>query len=66
MKYFSKIAPSSPSNQRKFLHATRTLKTGSVDLPDEKSHSSESTSPCPSPVRLQVKLNYKYHSYYFL
>lgn len=50
------IAPSSPSNQRKLLYATRGMKTGSVDLPDEveKSQSSASTSPCPSPVRFQV------------
>uniref|UniRef100_A0A182SR06 Uncharacterized protein n=1 Tax=Anopheles maculatus TaxID=74869 RepID=A0A182SR06_9DIPT len=47
-------SPSSPSGtQRKFLYATRGMKTGSVDLPDEieKSLSSASTSPCPSPVR---------------
>lgn len=46
-------APSSPSQQqRRLLYANR-LKTGSVDLPDEvdKSLSSASTSPCPSPVR---------------
>ncbi|KAG5670356.1 hypothetical protein PVAND_000627 [Polypedilum vanderplanki] len=44
-------SPSSPGNQRKLLYATRGLKTGSVDLPDEveKSLSSASTSPCPSP-----------------
>lgn len=49
----SRAAPSSPGNQRKLLYATRGLKTGSVDLPDEveKSLSSASTSPCPSPVR---------------
>lgn len=50
-------APSSPSTQRKLLYAGRGLKSGSVDLPDEveKSLSSASTSPCPSPVRqLQV------------
>lgn len=49
----SSTAPSSPSNQRKLLYANRGLKTGSVDLPDEveKSLSSASTSPCPSPVR---------------
>uniref|UniRef100_A0A182MSQ8 Uncharacterized protein n=1 Tax=Anopheles culicifacies TaxID=139723 RepID=A0A182MSQ8_9DIPT len=55
-------SPSSPSGtQRKFLYATRGMKTGSVDLPDEieKSLSSASTSPCPSPVRQnQVKLSY--------
>lgn len=46
-------APSSPSHQRKLLYASRGLKSGSVDLPDEveKSLSSASTSPCPSPVR---------------
>ncbi|CAO1427466.1 unnamed protein product [Diamesa serratosioi] len=45
-------SPSSPSTQRKLLYANRGLKTGSVDLPDdiEKSLSSASTSPCPSPV----------------
>ncbi|XP_058123240.1 uncharacterized protein LOC131264996 [Anopheles coustani] len=50
--------PSSPSGtQRKFLYATRGMKTGSVDLPDEieKSLSSASTSPCPSPVRQSQK-----------
>lgn len=46
-------APSSPSTSRKLLYANRGLKSGSVDLPDEveKSLSSASTSPCPSPVR---------------
>uniref|UniRef100_A0A182FCT2 Uncharacterized protein n=1 Tax=Anopheles albimanus TaxID=7167 RepID=A0A182FCT2_ANOAL len=51
-------SPSSPSGtQRKFLYATRGMKTGSVDLPDEveKSLSSASTSPCPSPVRQSQK-----------
>uniref|UniRef100_A0A1B0CWB7 SH3 domain-containing protein n=1 Tax=Lutzomyia longipalpis TaxID=7200 RepID=A0A1B0CWB7_LUTLO len=45
-------SPSSPSQQqRKLLYANRGLRTGSVDLPDdvEKSQSSASTSPCPSP-----------------
>ncbi|GAB0098187.1 hypothetical protein DMENIID0001_138960 [Sergentomyia squamirostris] len=45
-------SPSSPSQQqRKLLYASRGLRTGSVDLPDdmEKSLSSASTSPCPSP-----------------
>lgn len=54
---FRFAAPSSPSTQRKLLYAGRGLKSGSVDLPDEveKSLSSASTSPCPSPVRqLQV------------
>lgn len=53
-KHFIPKAPSSPSQQqRKLLYANRSLKTGSVDLPDEmeKSLSSASTSPCPSPVR---------------
>jgi hypothetical protein len=47
-------APSSPSQQRKLLYANRGIRTGSVDLPDdvEKSLSSASTSPCPSPVRI--------------
>lgn len=52
--YYQSTAPSSPSgNQRKFLYASRGIKTGSVDLPDEidRSQSSASTSPCPSPVR---------------
>lgn len=47
-------APSSPSQQqRRLLYANRGLRTGSVDLPDDvdKSPSSASTSPCPSPVR---------------
>lgn len=50
---FIRLAPSSPSTQRKLLYANRGLKSGSVDLPDEveKSLSSASTSPCPSPVR---------------
>lgn len=53
-KLMTFIAPSSPSQQqRKLLYAGRGLKSGSVDLPDEvdKSLSSASTSPCPSPVR---------------
>ncbi|XP_058459240.1 uncharacterized protein LOC131435409 isoform X2 [Malaya genurostris] len=52
-------SPSSPSgNQRKFLYANRGMKTGSVDLPDEieRSQSSASTSPCPSPVRQSQKV----------
>ncbi|XP_059620502.1 uncharacterized protein LOC132264349 isoform X4 [Phlebotomus argentipes] len=51
-------SPSSPSQQqRKLLYANRGLRTGSVDLPDdvEKSLSSASTSPCPSPVRQNQK-----------
>lgn len=46
-------APSSPSAHRKLLSANRNLRTGSVDLPDdmEKSLSSNSGSPCASPVR---------------
>uniref|UniRef100_A0A1A9ZDZ3 SH3 domain-containing protein n=1 Tax=Glossina pallidipes TaxID=7398 RepID=A0A1A9ZDZ3_GLOPL len=46
-------SPSSPSHQgRKLLYATRGMRGGSVDLPDDmdKSQSSASTSPCPSPV----------------
>lgn len=52
--YCSFAAPSSPSQQhRRLLYANRGLRTGSVDLPDDvdKSPSSASTSPCPSPVR---------------
>ncbi|XP_030387407.1 uncharacterized protein LOC115634020 isoform X2 [Scaptodrosophila lebanonensis] len=44
--------PSSPSHPgRKLLYATRGMRGGSVDLPDEmdKSQSSASTSPCLSP-----------------
>ncbi|KAH8392722.1 hypothetical protein KR215_003190 [Drosophila sulfurigaster] len=47
-------SPSSPSHPgRKLLYATRGMRGGSVDLPDEmeKSQSSASTSPCLSPVR---------------
>ncbi|BFG03290.1 uncharacterized protein DMAD_02585 [Drosophila madeirensis] len=47
-------SPSSPSHTgRKLLYATRGMRGGSVDLPDEleKSQSSASTSPCLSPVR---------------
>ncbi|XP_026471892.1 SH3 and cysteine-rich domain-containing protein 3-like [Ctenocephalides felis] len=43
-------SPSSPSNKR--LLGARGMRTGSVDLPDqemERSLSSASTSPCPSP-----------------
>ncbi|KAL9912444.1 SH3 and cysteine-rich domain-containing protein isoform 11-T11 [Glossina fuscipes fuscipes] len=50
--------PSSPSHQgRKLLYATRGMRGGSVDLPDDmdKSQSSASTSPCPSPVRYSQK-----------
>ncbi|KAL9912437.1 SH3 and cysteine-rich domain-containing protein isoform 4-T4 [Glossina fuscipes fuscipes] len=51
-------SPSSPSHQgRKLLYATRGMRGGSVDLPDDmdKSQSSASTSPCPSPVRYSQK-----------
>uniref|UniRef100_A0A336K301 CSON012985 protein n=1 Tax=Culicoides sonorensis TaxID=179676 RepID=A0A336K301_CULSO len=54
----SNNTPSSPSQpQRKLLYANRGIKSGSVDLPDdvEKSLSSASTSPCPSPVRQSGK-----------
>lgn len=53
-------APSSPSTQRKLLHA-RAPRTGSVELPDEveKSLSSASTSPCPSPVRNMQKTHHR-------
>lgn len=48
-------APQSPvTNRRQFLSA-KTVRMSSVDLPDdnEKSLSSASTSPCPSPVSAQ-------------
>lgn len=51
-------SPSSPSGtQRKLLYASRGMKSGSVDLSDEieRSQSSTSTSPCPSPVRQAQK-----------
>lgn len=53
LNVISFLAPSSPSAPRKLLSANRNIRTGSVDLPDdmEKSLSSASTSPCPSPVR---------------
>lgn len=45
-------APSSPVHNRRLLSA-RNMRMSSVELPDdnEKSVSSASTSPCPSPVR---------------
>ncbi|XP_066950484.1 SH3 and cysteine-rich domain-containing protein isoform X21 [Macrobrachium rosenbergii] len=45
------IAPSSPVHNRRLL-TTRNMRMSSVELPDEneKSLSSASTSPCPSPV----------------
>lgn len=45
-------APSSPVHNRRLL-STRTIRMSSVELPDDndKSLSSASTSPCPSPVR---------------
>lgn len=44
-------APSSPVHNRRLLSA-RNMRMSSVELPDdnEKSLSSASTSPCPSPV----------------
>ena len=46
-------APSSPVHNRRLLSA-RNIRMNSVELPDdnEKSQSSASASPCPSPVRL--------------
>nr|XP_024218744.1 uncharacterized protein LOC106690369 isoform X6 [Halyomorpha halys] len=54
-----KTAPSSPVHNRRLLSA-RNMRMSSVELPDdnEKSVSSASTSPCPSPVR---DLNKKPH-----
>ncbi|XP_043216926.1 uncharacterized protein LOC122379073 isoform X10 [Amphibalanus amphitrite] len=45
-------APSSPVHNRRLLSA-RTMRMSSLDLPDEneKSQSSASTSPCPSPQK---------------
>ncbi|XP_026686828.1 SH3 and cysteine-rich domain-containing protein 2-like [Diaphorina citri] len=49
-------APSSPVHNRRLLSA-RNMRMSSVELPDdnEKSLSSASTSPCPSPVRMVTK-----------
>ncbi|XP_022166452.1 uncharacterized protein LOC111030999 isoform X8 [Myzus persicae] len=49
-------APSSPVHNRRLL-STRTIRMSSVELPDDndKSLSSASTSPCPSPVRYSQK-----------
>ncbi|XP_026812795.1 protein vav isoform X8 [Rhopalosiphum maidis] len=48
--------PSSPVHNRRLL-STRTIRMSSVELPDDndKSLSSASTSPCPSPVRYSQK-----------
>lgn len=52
--FFSSLfsAPSSPVHNRRLLTA-RNIRMSSVELPDDndKSLSSASTSPCPSPVR---------------
>lgn len=50
-------APSSPVHNRRLLSA-KNIRMSSVELPDdnEKSPSSASTSPCPSPVG--AKVNY--------
>ncbi|KAL4149145.1 hypothetical protein QTP88_003151 [Uroleucon formosanum] len=49
-------SPSSPVHNRRLL-STRTIRMSSVELPDDndKSLSSASTSPCPSPVRYSQK-----------
>ncbi|XP_050536383.1 uncharacterized protein LOC126902806 isoform X11 [Daktulosphaira vitifoliae] len=49
-------APSSPVHNRRLL-TTRNIRMSSVELPDDndKSLSSASTSPCPSPVRYPQK-----------
>ncbi|KAL1464916.1 hypothetical protein WDU94_004521 [Cyamophila willieti] len=48
-------SPSSPVHNRRLLSA-RNMRMSSVELPDdnEKSLSSASTSPCPSPVRMKA------------
>lgn len=50
------LAPSSPVHNRRLLSA-RNMRMSSVELPDdnEKSLSSASTSPCPSPVGGKVR-----------
>ena len=51
-KYFNfDSAPSSPVHNRRLLSA-KNIRMSSVELPDDndKSPSSASTSPCPSPV----------------
>jgi len=50
--WFVFSAPSSPVHNRRLLTA-RNMRMSSVELPDDndKSLSSASTSPCPSPVR---------------
>lgn len=49
-------APSSPVHNRRLLSA-KNIRMSSVELPDdnEKSPSSASTSPCPSPVGGKVR-----------
>ena len=49
--FMTSPAPSSPVHNRRLL-TTRNIRMSSVELPDdnEKSLSSASTSPCPSPV----------------
>ncbi|KAL0277870.1 UNVERIFIED_CONTAM: hypothetical protein PYX00_004997 [Menopon gallinae] len=53
---FLSQAPSSPVHNRRLLSA-RNMRMSSVELPDdnEKSLSSASTSPCPSPLRVFQK-----------
>ena len=57
MKWYKSTAPSSPIHNRRFLSA-RPTRMSSVELPDdnEKSVSSASTSPCPSPVSYNLYL----------
>lgn len=52
------LAPSSPVHNRRLLSA-KNIRMSSVELPDdnEKSPSSASTSPCPSPVGGKVNNN---------
>lgn len=54
---FTFSAPSSPVHNRRLLSA-KNIRMSSVELPDdnEKSPSSASTSPCPSPVAGKVRM----------
>ncbi|XP_045493655.1 uncharacterized protein LOC123692876 isoform X4 [Colias croceus] len=53
---YSQSSPSSPVHSRRLL-STRGIRMSSVELPDEpdKSLSSNSASPCPSPVKQPTK-----------
>uniref|UniRef100_A0A8D9BQ42 SH3 and cysteine-rich domain-containing protein 3 n=1 Tax=Cacopsylla melanoneura TaxID=428564 RepID=A0A8D9BQ42_9HEMI len=55
LRSLNNSSPSSPVHNRRLLSA-RNMRMSSVELPDdnEKSLSSASTSPCPSPVRMKA------------